>query len=96
MKKVGNKYFSHYDNRFEYRIGENVVANGNTSQSAGIYVEMLTKIRNATYCNYEDSVLVELEICDINDILSLDRMRLKKAKVIREVPKTEYEQYIKL
>ena len=96
VKKVGNKYFSHYDNRFEYRIGENVVANGNTSQSAGIYVEMLTKIRNATYCNYEDSVLVELEICDINDILSLDRMRLKKAKVIREVPKTEYEPYIKL
>lgn len=94
VEKRDDKYFSYYDNEFEYKIGEIVIANKNKEDCwgrYGLYVEELKNVNYATYNNRENNVLIELELKNVDDILSFNNLRLKKAEFIREVPENEYK-----
>lgn len=90
VNKVGEKYISYYDSTFEYKIGETVKCKP-SGYSAGIYCGLFEKVKHFDYYYYSGSVLIELELEDIEDVISLVRFRLTKAKVLREVPKEEWE-----
>jgi hypothetical protein len=93
QKTKDNKYYSFYDKSFEYKIEEEVKSKKN-DYSSGIYCGHLKNVSDFSYSDKEESVLIELELLDINDILNFNSFILNRAKVIREVPKEEYEKYL--
>lgn len=96
VKKNNGKYYSHYDNNFEYTIGREVVANGNSSDRfshiGNLHLCPKNNLNN-TYKNYNDSVLIELEINPEHLSSVGEHVLAKKAFVIREVPEEEWEQW---
>lgn len=102
VKKIGDKYFSFYDNEFEYVIDEEVAAKNSNEYSAyggwkkgnGQLYLFEKKGFNYQYRNNRDSVLIEVQIKP-DDFISADDgdVLAKKVTVIREVPKDEWEKW---
>jgi antitoxin component HigA of HigAB toxin-antitoxin module len=93
--KKDDKYFSFNDGQFEYKIGEIAVSNSKLGcSSKGIYCGYMQNCDDFSYRHNKGTVLLELEIIDDNDIIDLSNLRIDKVKVIREVPKEEYEKYM--
>jgi hypothetical protein len=97
VKKVDDRYFSHYDNGFEYVIGKQAEARekagawyGNRQPS--LYFVELTGIRKASYREENNSVLIEVSIA-MDDWQDKDGCQItaKRCTVLREVPRDEYE-----
>lgn len=97
VRKDNDKYFSYFDTKFEYIIGQDAIAKSSSYmfRSSSIYTTYLANISNATYSDNKDRVLLELkgsfeDFIDAND----KEITFKKCKVIREVPLNEYEKYL--
>ena len=88
VKKDDDVLRSYYEEKFTYPIGQVVTAFGD-SPSSGIYGG-LSKTGSYQYKNNNDSVLIELEIDSPDDIKDFNTFKVKKAKVIRVVPESEY------
>jgi hypothetical protein len=97
VKKVDDKYFSFYDDKFEYIIGQEVVAKPskndgwNNGHAGNLHFNELNDINSSTYRNKKDGVLIEVSIKpeDFADVGN--HVMAKKCTVIREVPKEEYD-----
>jgi antitoxin component HigA of HigAB toxin-antitoxin module len=103
VKKVGNKLFSHYDQDFEYVVGEVVEAknNGRTygRGNGRLYVGKLDRTDCFSYSKSRDSVLIEMEIESLNDVYECiidDTFEIKKGRVVRVVDVCEYNKDVKL
>lgn len=97
VRKDNDRYFSYFDSKFEYVIGQEAIAKGSSYmfRSPSIFTTYLANISNATYSDNKDKVLLELkgsfeDFVDAND----KEITFKKCRVIREVPLSEYEKYI--
>jgi hypothetical protein len=89
VKKIDGKYYSYYDNTFEYKLNEIVIP-----KNSHLYCGFIENINSFTYCGNKDSVLIELELLDIEDLKEINNgssITIKKCKFIREVPLDEYK-----
>lgn len=91
VKKRDGKYFSFWDNTFEYKIGEQAKPKFDDY----LYFFEKQEIDQLSYYNDDDSVLIEATIlyddfCTKND----EKVLTKKCSVIREVPKDEWKKWI--
>ena len=103
VHKDGEKYYSDYDEGFEYHIGKNAIPNGfddDTEEDCGrgIHVSYLAWALN--YGRYwNDLAILEVE-ADLDGIVVPDcapgKVRCKKVKVLREVPLDECGVYGKI
>lgn len=103
VHKDGEKYYSDYDEGFEYHIGKNAIPNGfddDTEEDCGrgIHVSYLAWALN--YGRYwNDLAILEVE-ADLDGIVVPDcapgKVRCKKVKVLREVPLEECGVYGKI
>jgi hypothetical protein len=100
VKKVDDRYFSFYDDKFEYKIDQEVEGNKNKSNGwssnskhvGSLHFNEKGDINSSTYRNNKDGVLIEVSIKP-EDFVDVDSHVLaKKCTVIREVPKDEYEE----
>lgn len=100
VKKAGERYFSYYDDKFEYVIGQEVVANRDKARSsynndhAG-KLHLSEKYDLQTSFEYKtNAVLIEVEIKP-EDFLGMDygHVLAKKCVTVREVPKTEWKNW---
>lgn len=103
VKKVNSKYFSFYDKNFEYELNKSVrpkVAYDeefwNYCRNDVLYCGELKEIDDLSYSGNDEAVLIELDVA-VTDVVKKEgsQITIKKAKVIREVPKEEYQKYIK-
>lgn len=78
VHKVGDKYYSFYDERYEYKIGQEQLPNNRF-----LYVCRYKDLKNTTYKNEKDKALLKCEI-DLKDIENLNNAQLevKKLKVL--------------
>lgn len=94
VNKVDNRYFSFYDENYEYKIGEIALPKerGRYGGTSKLYGGELLEIDDFTYSDKKTGVLIELEI-NKDDFIEKNgsQMTFKKCKVLREVPKEEYE-----
>lgn len=96
VKKVDDKYYSFYDNDFEYKLGEKVTAQKNKGCfDPVLYFNYLNTINCSTYRSEKEKALIEVGF-DISDFKDADEdtVELKSCKMIREVPVSEYEIYM--
>lgn len=101
VKKENDKYISFYDNNFEYIIGQEVEARGSRYSSYGnendkvLYFTSLKNISNTNHYSRDKNVLIEVSLKPEDFVDENDNViTLKKATMIREVPKVEYELYL--
>lgn len=96
VKKLEDgRYISYYDNKYEWKIGENKP----TNSQAGLFAVMGSNINFCTYYEKLDKALLELEVRDINDVKKIENLfysqcEFNKVYVIREVPKSEYDNIV--
>ena len=78
VHKVGDKYYSYYDERYEYKIGQEQLPNNRF-----LYVCRYKDLKNTTYKDEKDKALLKCEI-DLKDIENLNNAQLevKKLKVL--------------
>lgn len=78
VHKVGDKYFSYYDEKYEYKIGQEQLPNNRF-----LYVCRYKDLKNTTYKDEKDKALLKCEI-DLKDIENLNNAQLevKKLKVL--------------
>jgi hypothetical protein len=96
VKKENDRYFSFYDPSFEYTIGEVVTAKGSLTgyYSGRLHFCELQELKHSTYSDRSDGVVIEVQI-EAEDFIGLHgHILAKRCKVLREVPKEEYEQYL--
>ncbi|WP_235887841.1 hypothetical protein [Neobacillus paridis] len=95
VKKDGDRYFSFYDNNFEYIIGQEVEANTNKGSYGGgqLYFNEKYDIDSSTYKNEREKVLIEASIKPEDFIDAGPHITAKKCTMIREVPEEEYEKW---
>jgi len=90
-KNEDGRYFSHYKNSFEYRLGETIIPDSH----GNLYFVFQYGINGCQYSNSTNSVLIE---CDVEkgDIITFSSpygtVNVSKCKFIREVPKEEIEE----
>lgn len=89
VKKYEDRYFSHWDSKFEYIIGKEA----NPSGSDYLYFNEKGEIHESDYLN--QGALLEVVI-PYNEFSHKEREKVmaKKCFVIREVPKEEYEKWL--
>lgn len=99
VKKENGKYFSLYNPKFEYKIGEEVVAEGSSggtgyfNHGGKLHFNEKSDINRSPYRNYTDAVLIEVEVKP-EDFVDVDgHVLVKKCHVVREVPKEEWEKF---
>lgn len=98
QKNDKGEYRSFFDKNFEYKIGQEAKAEKTKNQyymspsEPVLYFTEWSDIKHSHYKNYDNSVLIEAEIDDIDDFAakSRDIVTLKRCDVLREVPKDEY------
>lgn len=97
VKKVNERYFSYYDDRFEYIIGQEAVGNKNSGsygEHAGkLHFNEQKDINSSTYVNYSSKALLEVSISPENFYDVKSHVMATKCQVIREVPEHEYKQW---
>lgn len=78
VHKVGDKYYSFYDERYEYKIGQEQLPNNRF-----LYVCRYKDLKNTTYKDEKEKALLKCEI-DLKDIENLNNAQLevKKLKVL--------------
>jgi len=92
VKKVNDKYYSFYDGKFEYVIGEEVAAKVSSGYGGNGKLYLFEKNGfNNQYKSNSGSVLIEVE-AKPEDFIEADEgdVLVKKCTVIREVPKEEW------
>ena len=75
-----NKYYSNYDPKFEYKLGEVAIA----KHSGGLYIALESRKHQATYAG-GNNVWAKISVESIEDVLdwnNSDMIRIKKGKVI--------------
>ena len=82
VKRVGLDYVSFYNKDFKYKLGEIVNDNHN-----GVWVSVKDCADELMYANYDDAVLIELEVLEDTGFLGFNSgcVRATKLKVIDEV-----------
>jgi hypothetical protein len=97
VKKVNDKYFSYYDEKFEYIVGQESVGNknlGSYGEHAGkLHFNEKHDINSSTYRNYSSHALLEVRIDPENFYDVKSHVMATKCYVIREVPEDEYRQW---
>jgi hypothetical protein len=99
VEKRGDRYFSFFDPNFEYKLGEVVEAKGESlyhwdAHRGNLHFSELKDLKSSTYVNRSNAVVIEVEI-NVSDFTGLDgHIMAKRCKVLREVPKEEYERYL--
>ncbi|ALS22086.1 hypothetical protein IJ22_17120 [Paenibacillus naphthalenovorans] len=95
VKNENNTYRSYYDSKFEYKIGEIAIPQNRSYGTPLLYFNELKEINESPFNSRKDKALLEVEF-EVDDFYSKDgsQITLKKCKVIREVPKEEYQQYL--
>jgi hypothetical protein len=101
VKKINEKYFSFFDDKFEYIIGQEIMANFNknygryndNSHAGKLHFNEKIDIDNSTYNGNKDCALLEVSVKP-EDFIDVDsHIRVKKCFVTREVPKDEYKKF---
>lgn len=97
VNKVNDKYFSYWDRKFEYIVGEVAVGRGKSIDceryTRGIFGCLSVEAaKDVGVFNDPNKAMIELEVESADDILDVnDRiLEVKKAKFIREIP-VKYE-----
>lgn len=87
VKKVDDRYYSFYDNSFEYVLGE--IVEGNSTN--GLYFNEFDKINQSSFYDKVDKILIEVEV-DAKDLIDRNyaTSQFKKCKMLREVPEEEW------
>jgi hypothetical protein len=98
VKKDNDKYFSFYDENFEYIIGKEVEANGNKksgwNRDAGkLFFNEKLDIESSTYRNQKGAVLIEVSIKPEDFFDAGSHVTAKKCTMIREVPEEEWKSW---
>lgn len=99
VKKVNDKYFSFYDDKFEYIVGKVVEANYDKKLYRGdnhagkLHLSEKYDLET-TYKEKSNAVLIEVEITPEDFIdLEFGHITAKRCKTLREVPKEEYKKW---
>ena len=98
VHKKGEKYISDWDGKTEYRIGEWCQANADKNPDKvavkGIHIASFGFARKYG-AKWKDLAILECEV-NIKDVIvpdAVDQVRTSRMKVLREVPKTEWDAY---
>jgi hypothetical protein len=88
-------YSSFMSDEFKYEIGKVVEAWTEDDNDGRLYFNQQEDITSSTYFGREEGVLIEAEF-DWDDLIDADdgTILVKRCKVIREVPKEEWENWI--
>ena len=96
VRKKDGKYISNWDNRTEFRVGEVSECKMNKDPDRvaveGLHVASFAFAKNYG-ASWKDVAILECEV-DLNDVIvpdAVDQIRTKRLKVLREVPKTEWD-----
>lgn len=92
VKKSGDRYFSYYDNSYEWKLNEEMRPSYKTQYSNVLYCGELRDIGSLSYSNERDNTLLELSVKHEDFVrASFPTIEVRKCTVIREVPKEEYK-----
>lgn len=100
VRNVNGRYFANYDKRFEYVIGETVTetVGYDPENTCGTGIHVSGKSWALEFGKlWDDCALLELEVDDADIFVSSDtdgKVRCSKAKVLREVPKEEWNTFV--
>lgn len=82
VEKRNDRYFSFYDNAFEYKIGEKAIA----KNSCGLFITDKDSLPYSTYSDREDKVILKCAIESLEDLRDIENMNQPKSvRVIEEV-----------
>jgi hypothetical protein len=98
VRKLDGKYHSYYDEKFEYIISQEAIAQDDKwgRNTGKLYFNEKSDIENSTYYSRERKALLEVSIKPEDFINAGDYVLAKKCTVLREVPKEEYDKWIKV
>ncbi len=86
VRKKDNRYFSFFDDNFEYIPGDRVEAKHHN----GLYFNSFENIKQSSYYNEDNKVLIEVQV-DPKEIISGGvTKQFFSCKMIREVPEEEW------
>lgn len=90
VSKRDGRYFSHYNNSFEYELCSEVIADNSGRNNGKLYFHELNDLDNATYKDRSDSVLIEVML-NPNEVVSASDgiVESKKCYVVRELESPE-------
>jgi hypothetical protein len=80
-KTEDGRYFSFYDNNFEYKLGETVVARNRE----GLFCVHDDEINHAQYCNDKGAVLIRLRVDELDDIITFHNVLESTVQVKKAV-----------
>lgn len=93
-------YRSYHDDSFVYSIGDETVAKGSIDGGWGkggrLHFNLKEEIEDSPFHKRSDNALIEAEfnVDDLIDIETDDAITVTKAKILREIPKSEWNQWI--
>lgn len=98
VRKTGDKYHSYYDEKFEYTIGQEAIAQDDKwgRNSGKLFFNEKCDIESSTYYSRENKALLEVSINPEEFIDAGDYILAKKCIVLREVPKEEYDKWVQV
>lgn len=86
-KTSAGKYFSFYDSKFEYEVGETIIPNIGSYGGGGVYTTIKEGLKHTSYSNRDSATVIELEFDTVEDVLRVsgDDIILKKCRFVREI-----------
>lgn len=88
VEKRNDRYFSFYDNSFEYKIGEKAIA----KNSCGLFVTEKENLIYATYSDRDNKTILKCAIESFDDIKDItDFNQVKSLKVVEEIKEYKNE-----
>lgn len=98
VKKNNDTYSSYYKESFKYKVGQEIVADGeasNWSDAGKLYFNLKDSIEDSTYYSKNDKALIEAMIKK-DDIVHFGDsvVKVKKANITREVLESEWKAWI--
>lgn len=96
VKKQDDKYTSFYNNSFEYKLCNQIVASSEGRNDGRLYFVEKNSLAEATYSDQSNKAVLEVLI-NPDDIVSVrsEKIAVKKCYVVREVPEEEWKQWVK-
>lgn len=96
VKKQDGRYMSFYNNSFEYKLCDQIVASNEGRNDGRLYFVERDRLEDATYSREAGRAVLEV-LVNPDDIVSVknEKIAVKKCYVVREVPEDEWKQWMK-
>lgn len=88
VKKINDRYYSYFDQNFEYKIGETAVAKDSNS---GLHFKSAETIDGSQYSGKDGAVVIEAIVNPRTVKVVGHTTEVGECYVVREVPKHEYQ-----